>query len=77
MDKDYEIEINKIEAFQPTRFPNNTVINIDWSANVGFGQLGIIINKNGKVFLDTEFMGRDFAKQILNKIVDNADVDYK
>jgi hypothetical protein len=77
MEKDYEIQIDKVEAFKSARFPTNTVVNINWDSTEGFGQLGIIINESGKVFIDTEYMGREFAKQVLNKLVDDAEVEYK
>lgn len=77
MEKDYEIRIKKVETFKSVRFPTNFVVNIDWDSSEGFGQLGIIINESGKVFVDTEYMGREFAKQVLNKLVDDAEVEYK
>jgi hypothetical protein len=75
MNKNYEVEINKIEGYQSCLDENDICIRISWNANIGFGQLEMIVNKiTGKVILDTECLNENFAKQIFAKLVDEAEI---
>lgn len=57
--KDYKIKINYIH-------PMDDLIYIGWSANVGFGVL--TIEQKGDTFeVETETMGEEFYKQVLDK----------
>ncbi len=57
--KDYKIKINYIH-------PMDDLIYIGWSANVGFGVL--TIEQKGNTFeVETETMGEEFYKQVLDK----------
>lgn len=48
---------------------------IYWDGKPGFGRLSIKV-KDGKLKLDTEFMGKDFAKAVMSKLIDAAEVEY-
>ena len=57
--KDYKIKIDYIH-------PMDDLIFIGWSANVGFGVL--TIERKGETFeVETETMGEEFYKQVLEK----------
>lgn len=57
--KDYKIKINYIH-------PMDDLIYIGWSASVGFGVL--TIEQKGNTFeVETETMGEEFYKQVLEK----------
>ena len=46
---------------------------INWTGDKGFGEIAVI-NKpsTNEFFIDSEFMGRDFVKAVLCKLVDNS-----
>jgi hypothetical protein len=48
---------------------------IYWSANIGFGELRIhqFIEDKTKLLIDTEGLGKEFAKQVLCKLIDEAE----
>ena len=51
---------------------NDGGFSIDWAVKSwGFGGITFII-KNGKLYMDTEYMGKDFVKQCLNAVIDDA-----
>lgn len=51
-----------------------STIQIEWTdENIGFGEINIIF-MNGRVFLDSENMNKDFVKKILNNLVDNMEM---
>ena len=56
--KDYKIQIRKVELV-------GKYLILSWTSNIGFGQLEIIIDKDGKVTADTEGLGREFLRQSL------------
>ena len=60
--KDYEIEISYVHAEQDTIF-------IGWAANIGFGVLTINICKHD-FEIETETLGEEFYKQVLDKAKD-------
>jgi hypothetical protein len=49
---------------------------IEWyDPDFGFGELSIFqLSKNGKIVLDSETMGKDFCKKILNALVDQGKI---
>ena len=50
---------------------------ISWAGNKedsGFGQITINRFKNGAIVIDSEYMGKDFVKKVLTKLVDDAKV---
>lgn len=44
---------------------------IDWSANIGFGQLAIFKNEDGEWEVDSECMGEEFVKLVINKWIES------
>jgi hypothetical protein len=68
------IEIKELESWENQYGSwNNGGLQISWSANIGFGKLDIVIGKNNKIFIDTESLGKEFAKQILCQMIDEAE----
>lgn len=71
-----------IERIVPTE-PNWTVIRavsynhfgVHWeTTSAGFGECGFYFN-DGKIHCDSEGLGRDFVRAVLNKLVDDAIFD--
>jgi len=56
--------------------PNTIGFCLDWSSDSeGFGQLRIYQNvHNGNIEIESESMGKEFAKKVLCALVDNATV---
>ena len=55
----------------------NGVIVFDWYVKgTGFGQMTMWV-VDGKLKIDTECMGPEFAKYLLSGIVDIAEIDYE
>jgi hypothetical protein len=50
---------------------------IDWyDQNFGFGKISIFqFNKNGKIVLKSETMGKNFCKKILNALIDQSEIN--
>lgn len=46
---------------------------IRWSANIGFGEITFYKAKD-KWYADTEYMGTDFCKQVLDKFLETVEV---
>jgi hypothetical protein len=66
------MEINNVEILGVKEKDENAgLLRIEWQYEKGFGVLNLFIN-NGKVEIDSEFMSKDFVKQILCKLVDEA-----
>jgi len=54
---------------------NGKTVVIAWGAyKSGFGELTIITDAEGDTKIRTETMGKDFAKRVLNKLIDDAEV---
>ncbi len=73
MKNKYEIYDVKAEMFDANKhFPDIIVLNLQWTANIGFGEISFMYNTSTKEWdYDTECMGRDFCKAVLNKWIDN------
>jgi hypothetical protein len=55
---------------------SNGGFTVGWGMDeVGFGELTVKLDRNGKLLLNTEHMGRDFAKKILCALVDSAGIE--
>jgi len=67
----YNVEIDSVGTWTKHEY-NNGGIRINWSANIGFGQLDIFMNKEGRLIVDSEYMGKDFVLEVLEALVDNA-----
>ena len=57
--KDYEIQIREVELVK------GKYLILSWTSTIGFGQLEITINEDGKATADTEGLGREFLRQSL------------
>ena len=69
--KDYDIEINYVHF-------NTNCAYIGWSANIGFGVLTIHKDSDDKPFeVETECLGDNFYKQVLDKFKEYLLKDYK
>lgn len=69
--KDYNIKINYVHF-------NTDCVCIGWSANIGFGVLTIHQDNDDKPFeVETECLGDNFYKQVLDKFKEYLLKDYK
>lgn len=69
-----DLTINDGEGFGNARAEG---IVLSWSANIGFGELTIYRDKeggDGKWHADTECLGEDFVRMVLNKWVDDMEI---
>ena len=49
---------------------------VTWgTVSAGFGELTLHVDKEGKVSLDTETMGREFAQAVFQKLLADAETD--
>lgn len=46
---------------------------IRWSANIGFGEV-TFYKEADKWYADTEYMGKDFCKRLLDKFLETVEV---
>lgn len=60
--------------------PGGTVIGnrggleIDWqTAGAGFGTLMLSLNREGRLRIDSEYMGREFCLEVLKKLLESAE----
>lgn len=69
MEKEYKIYGVEAEMFQCNEhFPNSIGFELNWDANIGFGQLNFIYNTvTRKWSYDTECTGKEFSKAVLDK----------
>lgn len=68
--KKYEIHHVESEMWKCSDeyFPNQVAFRIQWSANVGFGELTFVYNtKEHKWVVDDEFMSEEFCLAVLQK----------
>jgi hypothetical protein len=71
------MEIKDIEIYRSDVFINDKCqgMVIQWSANIGFGELTLYVDKdNGKVCVDSECMSKDFVKKVLCELIDEAEI---
>lgn len=45
---------------------------IKWFTEVGFGNVSLYKDEEGQLCIDTEYMGREFAKEKLRQVIDGA-----
>lgn len=54
---------------------NKGGIAISWSADdIGFGEITIVKDKDGSIRIQSECMGKEFVKAVLDKLVDMAEI---
>jgi hypothetical protein len=72
-----EFDVDSVEFWGSNELSNGGM-RIQWNSNIGFGQLDIWVNKDGKLTADTEGMStnedKEFIRLILNKLIDSIDV---
>ena len=67
-------ESTYITMFDHTRKGHGAGFQVHWhDPEVGFGELVFVV-KHGKLEIQTEFMGLDFAKKQMMKLLDNAKI---
>ena len=75
MNKDYQVEIIGVRHFKrgsvfvkeyKKTFPRVEGVVIQWSANVGWGELTISHYENGSIEIDSECMSKEFVSQVLS-----------
>ena len=64
----------KMEKFLDTTMKvlNNDALKLLWNKHGEFGEIIIFKNDNNEIILETECMGKQFVKDVLNDIIDNA-----
>jgi hypothetical protein len=69
-----DIVIEQVDCHTSAFNKDINICRISWSANIGFGELAIRYDNIGNTtVIDTEYMGKEFAKQVLCKLIDEAD----
>ena len=77
MAKNYEVEIRYVNYFKQDahttqlfgethQFPQRQGMIIGWDATVGWGELTIIQYNDGSMEVDSEGMGQEFVRQVLD-----------
>lgn len=73
MARDYEIYDVKAELYECNQeyYPNCIAFKVMWDANVGFGELLFMYDTEKEEWTyDTECMGEEFCKLVLNKWIE-------
>ncbi len=52
-------------------------IDLQWEADCGFGHLAFKLMPDGTIHCNNEAMGREFVKNVLNKLVDTAVMEHE
>lgn len=65
------MEITNLEIIEVYMLGNGFVIR--WSANIGFGEI-TFYKVNDKWYADTEYMDKDFCRQVLDKFLETIEV---
>lgn len=73
MEKEYEIYSVDAEMFNCNKyFPNCIGFQLNWNANIGFGQISFIYDTVTKEWsYDSECMGKEFCLTVLKKWLDD------
>lgn len=48
------------------------LIDIYWDGELGFGHIYLIFNNDDQLVIESEYMGKEFIKEVLCKLVDDA-----
>ena len=69
MDKKYEIYDVEAEMYKANEhFPNTMVFRLNWTANLGFGELNFYYDTEKNEWeCDSECMSKEFCKVVLDK----------
>lgn len=77
--KEIKVDIDSIEFWGDNRVSKGG-IRIQWSGNIGFGQLDIFVDKEGNLVADTECMAtnedKEFVQLILSKLTEKISKCY-
>lgn len=75
MEKDYQIEITGVDAYE---FTNENGLVVNWSSNIGWGQTNFSFELDGTIKVATEHMctndDKDFLYQLMKALVDKCEV---
>jgi hypothetical protein len=63
----------EIIDIQTLKYPNEG-FTISWSANIGFGEI-VFYKEDGKWYIDTECMSKDFCKLVFDKFLENVEIE--
>jgi hypothetical protein len=66
-DKEVKVDVDDIDFWGENEITNGGM-GIYWSGNIGFGQLDIYKDKDGKYIVDTECMSTNDDKEFINLI---------
>ena len=74
----FEIEDVKIVNYniKPIDNDNYKGFQIQWVGDIGFGSFTYYKDEEGKEYLDTEGMGREWCLEMLKEIFDMCEVEY-
>ena len=71
---DHNISIDGVWKVNTNIVPDGG-FGIDWSCDLGWGQLELYWGDDDKIHADTECMGKNFVKQVLTKLIDELVID--
>lgn len=73
-DMDYsDVTIRGLNLWDENKL-NDGGMEISWGGKIGYGLLTVVKQHDGKITVATETMGKDFAKFLLNQLVDNSEI---
>jgi hypothetical protein len=52
-----------------------SIIDIYWEGEGEFGHIYLYSYNDGRLELDSEHMGKEFVKQVFNKLIENAEME--
>lgn len=50
------------------------IVDIFWEGEGEFGHIYLYFYGDGRIKIDSEYMGKEFVKQVLSKLVDDAEL---
>jgi hypothetical protein len=63
------LSVDDIECFDRQKDGVEGMI-IQWTGNMGYGEVTIRKNSSGKIIIDDENMSKEFCKALMNKLID-------
>lgn len=68
------INYNAIDLMIDNIDSENGRCNIAWSASIGYGNIAIVTNPDGKILIDSESMSKEFVIAVLTKLVEKSTI---
>jgi hypothetical protein len=66
---------HEILSAQLLFFPKTPGMRLEWTTKDGwFGTIDFFAAEDNEIVMDTEHMGKEFVKEIMNYVIDNAKV---